>query len=74
MTRMASHVSPLLKAFVHCVNRLASVIDIDWSGLSIMHPSKGRLELNTLIEMYEQHIVFHLPLIKRNRQAWQKRV
>jgi hypothetical protein len=39
-----------------------------------MHPSKGRLELNTLIEMYEQHIVFHLPLIKRNRQAWQKRV
>jgi hypothetical protein len=53
---------------------LRSVIDIDWSGLSIMHPSKGRLELNTLIEMYEQHIVFHLPLIKRNRQAWQKRV
>jgi hypothetical protein len=52
---------------------LRSVVDADWSLFSIVHPSKGRMELAALIDLYEQHVVFHLPLIKRNRQAWQKR-
>ncbi len=52
---------------------LRSVVQADWSSFFIVHPSKGRLELGALIEIYEQHIAFHLPLIKRNRQAWQSR-
>jgi hypothetical protein len=60
-----------IRAFVAA--GLRSVVDADWSEFSILHPSKGRMELEALIEAYEQHIIFHLPLIKRNRQAWQKR-
>jgi hypothetical protein len=52
---------------------LRSVADADWSLLAILHPSKGRLGLEELLEMYDQHIVFHLPLIKRNRRAWRER-
>jgi hypothetical protein len=52
---------------------LRSVVDADWSRFSIVHPSRGRMELGALIDIYQQHIIFHLPLIKRNREAWQKR-
>ncbi len=52
---------------------LKSVADADWSQLSIIHPSRGRMELAEIIELYIQHIAFHLPLIRRNRLAWQKR-
>ncbi len=52
---------------------LRSAVDADWSKFCIMHQSKGRLELDALLEMYDHHIAFHLPLIKRNRQAWLKR-
>jgi hypothetical protein len=52
---------------------LRSVVDADWSEFWVVHPSKGRLELETLIELYVQHIAFHVPLIRRNIQAWQKR-
>jgi hypothetical protein len=41
--------------------------------LSIEHPVRGRMGLDAIIEMYDQHVVFHLPLIKRNRLAWRKR-
>jgi hypothetical protein len=52
---------------------LRSAVDASWSSYYIVHPSRGRLELGAIIAMYEEHIVFHLPLIKRNRQAWRKR-
>lgn len=52
---------------------LRSVVDGDWGAFSIAHPTKGRLDLAAIVEMYEQHIVFHLPLIKRNRLAWKAR-
>lgn len=52
---------------------LRSSIEADWSALSIVHPVKGSVALPELIAMYEQHIVFHLPLIKRNRRAWSER-
>ncbi len=52
---------------------LRAVVDAEWSGFSIDHPTKGRLELGTLLDIYGQHIIFHLPLIKRNRLAWKKR-
>ena len=52
---------------------LRSIVDADWSHFSIVHPSKGRMELEALIDIYQQHIIFHVPLIKRNREAWQKR-
>jgi hypothetical protein len=51
---------------------LRSAVDADWSGYSIVHPSKGALGPAELIDMYDQHIVFHLPLIKRNRRAWRE--
>jgi hypothetical protein len=53
---------------------LRSVVDADWSGYSIMHPSKGSMGPAELIDMYDQHIVFHLPLIQRNRRAWREAV
>jgi hypothetical protein len=59
-----------LRAFL--CSSLRSVADADWSGFFILHPAKGRMELDALVEMYERHLVFHLPLIKRNRQAWRK--
>jgi hypothetical protein len=52
---------------------LRSVVDADWSELAIVHPAKGKLALDELIELYAEHIVFHLPLIKRNRRAWSGR-
>jgi hypothetical protein len=52
---------------------LRSAVDDDWSLYCIDHPARGRMGLVDLIEMYEQHIAFHLPLIKRNREAWRKR-
>jgi hypothetical protein len=50
-----------------------SVVSADWAGFFIFHPSKGRMELDAIIAMYEQHIAMHMPLIKRNKQAWLKR-
>jgi hypothetical protein len=52
---------------------LRSVVDADWSGFNIIHPVRGRLELDRLIELYVQHIAFHLPLIRRNMEAWRNR-
>ena len=52
---------------------LRSAVDSDWSSYCILHPTKGRLELDAILEMYDHHIAFHLPLIRRNRLAWQKR-
>ncbi len=60
-----------IRAFV--TRTLRAVVDSDWSSFFIIHPVKGRMELNALVEMYQQHIIFHLPLIKRNRQAWKTR-
>jgi hypothetical protein len=57
-----------LRAFLS--SSLRSVADADWSGFFILHPAKGRLGLGALVEMYERHLVFHFPLIKRNREAW----
>jgi len=52
---------------------LRSVADADWSQFSIVHATNGKMQLEAIIEHYIKHIAFHLPLIKRNRQAWQKR-
>jgi hypothetical protein len=60
-----------LRAFV--ASSLRSAVDAEWSDLYIEHPVRGRVELDALIAMYEQHIAFHLPLIKRNRRAWSER-
>jgi hypothetical protein len=60
-----------IRSFV-CVG-LRSVADADWSAFFVMHPARGRLELPALLQMYTEHLVFHAPLIRRNRQAWLKR-
>jgi hypothetical protein len=52
---------------------LRSVLQADWSMFSIVHPSRGKLALPGLITMYEEHVVFHLPLIRRNRRAYEQR-
>jgi hypothetical protein len=53
---------------------LRAAVDEEWSGYVIEHPTRGRLDLAGLLEMYRQHVIFHLPLIKRNVRAWESRV
>jgi hypothetical protein len=45
----------------------------DWSAFFIEHPSKGKMDLAALIVMYEQHVAFHLPLIRRNLRAFREK-
>jgi hypothetical protein len=52
---------------------LRAIVDEDWSAFWLDHPEKGRLELERLVEMYREHLAFHLPYIKRNRDAWRQR-
>ncbi len=52
---------------------LRSVVDADWNELYVMHPARGRMSLVDLIEVYQQHVIFHLPLIRRNAKAWGER-
>lgn len=49
---------------------LRARVDEDWARLFIAHPVRGRLDLGALVAMYDEHVVFHLPLIRRNRRAW----
>ena len=59
-----------IRAFV--AKGLRSLIDDDWLGYFISHPVKGNMNIAALVEMYDQHVIFHCPLIKRNRLEWQK--
>jgi len=52
---------------------LRSVVDEDWAAFYVEHPAKGKLDLVALVEMYQQHVVFHQPLIRRNMRAWSDR-
>jgi hypothetical protein len=52
---------------------LRARVEEDWSAFFIEHPSRGKLNLDDLVAMYQEHIVFHLPLIRRNRRAWKDR-
>jgi hypothetical protein len=47
-----------------------AVLDDDWASFRIEHSVKGILDLGDIISMYDQHVAFHLPLIKRNMKAW----
>jgi hypothetical protein len=53
---------------------LRAALDDDWASYSIEHPARGRLDLAGLLDIYRQHVVFHLPLVSRNRKAWESRV
>jgi hypothetical protein len=59
-----------IRAFVAVT--LRSRADGDWSAFFIEHPSKGKMDLVALVDLYEQHVAFHLPLIRRNLQAFRK--
>lgn len=48
----------------------ASMVDRDWSSLYVVHPTKGRLDLAALLEVYRDHVAFHVPYIKRGIDAW----
>lgn len=52
---------------------LRSVVDADWAAFYVIHPNKGKLRLPELLTMYEEHVIFHVPLIRRNRRAWEQR-
>jgi hypothetical protein len=52
---------------------LRSRADEDWAPFCIMHASKGRLGLEELVEIYIDHVAFHLPLIRRNQRAFRDR-
>jgi hypothetical protein len=43
--------------------------DEEWSGYYVEHPKRGRMGLSALLEVYRDHIAFHVPLIKRNLDA-----
>jgi len=49
---------------------LRAVIDADWAAFFVVHPTRGKLDLSALLAMYRDHVAFHLPLIKRNKDAW----
>jgi len=60
-----------IRAFVSV--GLRSFAEEDWSELTIVHPARGKLDLDELINLYDEHVVFHMPLIRRNIEAWKKR-
>jgi hypothetical protein len=51
---------------------LRSLVEADWSDFWLEHKEKGRLELERLVEMYRDHLAYHAPFIKRNRDAWKR--
>jgi hypothetical protein len=55
------------------VSGVRHVIDADWSSLTIQHPVKGRMELGDILSLYERHVVFHLPLMRRNLKYWSEK-
>jgi hypothetical protein len=52
---------------------LRSFAGEDWSAFTIVHPARGKLDLDGLITLYDEHVVFHLPLIRRNLEALKSR-
>jgi len=48
---------------------LRGIVGEDWDPYFVMHPSRGRLDLAGILDMYRDHIAFHAPLIKRNIDA-----
>jgi hypothetical protein len=59
-----------LRRFV--ASGLRPILESDWDLYCIEHPVKGRLDLASILSLYERHVVFHLPLIRRNRKAWRE--
>jgi hypothetical protein len=60
-----------IRAFL--ATSLRSIVDADWEESFIVHPVRGKMTLIDLLEAYHQHIVFHLPLIRRNTRSWSER-
>ncbi len=60
-----------IRAFVSA--GLRSFAEQDWSQFTIVHPARGILDLDGLIDVYDEHVVFHLPLIRRDIEAWKAR-
>jgi hypothetical protein len=54
----------------HVSSGLRLAVDADWSSFAIEHPVKGRMGLVDILSLYERHVVFHLPLIRRNVKAY----
>ena len=57
-----------IRRYVSSGLRLA--VDADWSSFAIEHPVKGRMDLADILSLYERHVVFHLPLIRRNVKTY----
>lgn len=49
---------------------LKALAERDWSDFWILHPDRGRMELPALLSAYREHVAFHAPFVKRNREAW----
>jgi hypothetical protein len=52
---------------------LRAIADEDWSKYYFLHSVRGRLELPALLDMYTEHVAFHIALIERNITAYGKR-
>jgi hypothetical protein len=60
-----------IRSFVS--STLRSFAGDDWAEFTIMHPARGKLDLEGLLDLYDEHVVFHLPLIRRDIEAWKSR-
>jgi len=48
---------------------LRRMADADWDGFWVRHPERGEVKLAKLLEIYRDHVAFHVPLIQRNLDA-----
>jgi len=51
---------------------LKGLEDREWSGFTVQHPQRGRIDLEDLLTIYTGHVDFHLEYLRRNEELWEK--
>lgn len=49
---------------------LRALVDADWDGYKVLHPTRGEVRLVELLTVYRDHVAFHAPFVKRNKDAF----
>lgn len=52
---------------------LEGIVEEDWNRYAVIHPTRGRQELDTIVKIYADHASFHIPYIERNLAAYRNR-
>ena len=64
----------LIKMLRHYMaNHLRTLVDRDWKKFAYVHSQYGRIDLETAITHYTDHVRFHRELIDRNLQLWDQK-